>query len=70
MDLPQTAKGALIGLGILAVLILLVYAASLLSVIIGAVMVAVVLYIVYVIGVRVHRYLRDRPVLRGRGGGR
>lgn len=70
MDIPTTAKGVLIVLGILAVLVLFVYAASLLSVVIGAVLVALTLYIIYIIGVRIHRYARDTPIRPSNGGRR
>lgn len=64
---PSTGKGVLIGLWVLAVLVLLMYASVLLTVVVWAVIVSLVLYVLYLIGVRVHRYLRDVS-LRGRGG--
>lgn len=66
MRLPNTSKGVLIALGAVAVVVIWLYATTLLTVGLGALLVAVVVYTVYVIGVRVNRFFRDTRILGGR----
>lgn len=65
MRLPNTGKGVLIALGLLGIAVVYVYATTILTVVIGAVVIAAVLYAVYVILYRLNRLLRDKRVLGG-----
>lgn len=65
---PRTSKGLLIALGVLALIVVWLYATTMLTVALGALVIGVLLYAVYLIGVRIHRFLRDARIF-GRGGG-
>ncbi|PCR88694.1 hypothetical protein [Natrinema ejinorense] len=67
LQTPRTGKGVLIALGVVGVVIVWLYATTLLTVVIGATIIAVVLYVLYVLLYRLNRMLRDKRIL---GGGR
>lgn len=67
LQLPSTSKGVLIALGIVAVIIVFFYAGTLLTVLLGAILVALILYTVYIVGRRIHgRLLKTKPWKIGR----
>lgn len=59
LELPNTSKGVLIALGAVAVVVIWLYATTLLTVGLGTVVVAIVVYGVYVLGVRLHRFFTN-----------
>lgn len=56
--LPSTAKGVLIALAVLALLVVAVYAGTTLTVAVGAVVIAVLAYGIYVLGYRLDHLLK------------
>ena len=65
LQTPQTSKGVLIALGAVGLVVVWLYATTLLTVGIGAVVIALLLYTVYVIGVRINRLFRDKRLFGG-----
>jgi hypothetical protein len=55
--IPETAKGVLIAAFLSIVLVIAVFTTGLAPVAIGALLAGVVLYALYVVGVRLHRWL-------------
>lgn len=61
-----TGKGILITLGVLAVAIVWFYATTILTVVFGAIIIAALLYGLYLVAYRTNRLLRDKRVLGGK----
>lgn len=59
LQLPSTSKGLLIAIGAIAIIVVFAYATTLLTVALGALIIAVALYVLWVIGVRLHRIATD-----------
>jgi membrane protein YdbS with pleckstrin-like domain len=60
IDAPTTPAGWLAALAVLAVVAIAFFASGIWTIAIGAVLVAAVAYLIYVVGVNVHRYLTTR----------
>lgn len=66
---PRTSRGALVAVGLAAFIVVLIYGTMLLTYILGAIVIAFILLLVYALGCRLVRLFRDTPV-RGRRGRR
>lgn len=56
MQYPKTPAGVLITIGIVAFLVVIAATSGLLTYILGGVLIAAILYAVYVIGLNLHRW--------------
>ncbi|SDJ33192.1 hypothetical protein SAMN05216226_102165 [Halovenus aranensis] len=66
LELPNTSKGVLIALAIIAVVVSALFASTLLTVAVAAVIIAILTYLVYIVGSRIHRWLLNASVTPGR----
>lgn len=60
MDAPSTPAGWLAALAVLVVVAIAFFASGIWTIVIGAALVAALAYLIYVVGVNVHRYLTTR----------
>lgn len=56
MDYPTTARGWLVLLALAVIAVIVVFASGLWTILVGAVLVAVLAYVVYIVGVNIHTW--------------
>lgn len=67
IDAPQSGSGILLILGLIALIIIYLFATSLGTVLLGAVVLFIIGYLILVVGGRLNDWLRHgKPLLRGR----
>ncbi|WP_337653279.1 hypothetical protein [Halomontanus rarus] len=66
IKIPNTSKGVLIALGLLGLIVVWMYAGTLLTVGVGAIIITLGLYALYIVGYRLNRLVRDKRILGGR----
>lgn len=67
VDAPTSASGILFILSVIALVVIAIFATSLGTILLGLVVVAVLAYLVYILGGRLHDSFRHgKPILRGR----
>lgn len=64
VNTPKTVKGFVVSVGIILAVVVFLFTTNLAAFVVGTLIVAAVLYLLYVIGVRGHQY-----AINGRAGG-